>query len=238
VTDGREMGLVLIPGAGLGGWIWERMTPALELPCLPAEFPGRKGGDDETTGLGLEDYVRYVRGQVEAMPAERIAIVAHSLGGVIGLRLARDLSARLAGFVGIGAAIPRGGGSFVSSLALPKRALTSVLMRVAGTKPPESVIRRGLASDLSEGDADELVRRFVPESRAVYFERTGVDPPAVARAYVVLTEDREFGVPQQRRMADNLGAGDVRGIASGHMAMISHPDELAGVVNEFCRGLE
>jgi pimeloyl-ACP methyl ester carboxylesterase len=235
MTDG--VGLVFIPGAGLGGWIWERMTPALESPHLLAEYPGRKDGKAGTRGLGLEDYVRHVRDQTEQLQTERLVIVAHSLGGVIGLRLAQDVSPRLAGFLGVSAAIPRDGGSFVSSLPLPKRALITVLMRILGTKPPESVIRKGLGSDLDERDADELVRRFVPESRAVYFERTGVEPPDVPRAYVLLTEDREFGVPQQRQMAENLGTTDVREIGSGHMPMIGRPDELARAVNEFSAGL-
>jgi pimeloyl-ACP methyl ester carboxylesterase len=160
-------------------------------------------------------------------------IVAHSLGGVVALKLAAGLSTRLAGFVGVGAAIPADGGSFVSSLPLPKRVLTRVLMRVAGTRPPEAAIRRGLCSDLGAREADEVVRRFVPESRAVYLERTTAPAPRVPGRYVLLTEDREFGVPLQRTMASSLHAADMREISSGHMPMLSQPDELARVVNEF-----
>ncbi len=51
--------------------------------------------------------------------------------------------------------------------------------------------------------------------------------------YICLTEDREFGVPLQRRMASNLGAEDVPEIASGHLPMLSEPDELARLLNKF-----
>lgn len=233
----HEIGLVFVHGAGLGGWIWEAMAPELDFPHLFTEFPGRDAAASSTEGLGLNDYARHVRDQVDELPVDRLAIVARSLGGVVALKLAEALSDRLAGFAGVGAAIPSDGGSFVSSLPLGKRALTTVLVRLAGTKPPESAIRRGLCSDLDAEQADEVVRRFVPESRAVYFERTHAPVPGVSTMYVRLTEDREFGVPLQRVMAGNLGAGDVREIASGHMPMLSKPDQLARVVNEFAAGL-
>jgi pimeloyl-ACP methyl ester carboxylesterase len=213
------------------------MAPELDLPYLLTDFPAREGVEGGTKGLGLADYVGHLRGQVDEFPAERIALVAHSLGGVVALKLAGGLSDRVAGFVGVGAAIPREGGSFVSSLPLPKRALTTVLMRVAGTKPPESAIRQGLCSDLDRQAADEVVRRFVPESRAVYFERSVAPAPDVPRMYVCLTEDREFGVPLQRAMASNLGASDVREVASGHMPMLSRPEELTSVVSGFVAAL-
>jgi len=233
VSDGREIGLVFVHGAGLGGWIWEGMAPRLDFPYRFADFPGREGADRPTKGLGLDDYVQHLRSQVDELNSERLAIVAHSLGGVLALKLAQRLSTRLGGFVGVGAAIPRNGGSFVSSLPLARRALMTLLMRVAGTKPPESAIRQGLCSDLETRAADEVVRRFVPESRAVYFERAQAPVPDVPRMYVYLTEDKEFGLPLQRAMASNLGAEEVREIASGHMPMLSKPDELAHAVNEF-----
>jgi pimeloyl-ACP methyl ester carboxylesterase len=237
MSASHEIGLVFVHGAGLGGWIWQGIAPQLDFPCLFTDFPGRKGTQNVIEGLRLGEYVGHLRAQVDEFQSDRLAIVAHSLGGVVALKLAEGLSARLAGFIGISAAIPTGGGSFVSSLPLAKRALTTVLMRVAGTKPPESAIRNGLCSDLSEREADEVVRRFVPESRAVYFERTGASVPDVPRMYVVLTEDREFGVPLQRAMAGNLGSGDVVELASGHLPMLSKPDELARVVSQFGAGL-
>jgi pimeloyl-ACP methyl ester carboxylesterase len=230
LSDGDRIGLVFIHGAGMGGWIWEAMAPGLEAPHLFTDFPGRESG---TKGLRLDDYVRHLRDQVDRFRSDRLAIVAHSLGGVVALQLAEELQGRIAGLIGVGAAVPREGGSFVSSLPPAKRALTRVVMRIAGTRPPEAAIRRGLCNDLPAEAADEVVRRFVPESRALYFERTGAPVPDVPRMYVRLTDDREFAVPLQRAMASNLGAEAEREIASGHMAMLRKPDELTQVVNQF-----
>jgi pimeloyl-ACP methyl ester carboxylesterase len=232
-----QIGLVFVPGAGLGGWIWEAMEPRLEFTHLFAEFPGREDADKGTEDLRLEDYARHLRNQVDAFRTDRLAIVAHSLGGLVALKLAAGLSSRLVGFVGVGAAVPRDGGSFVSSLPFAKRAMTTVLMRLAGTRPPESAIRRGLCSDLPASRTDEVVRRFVPESRAVYVERADAPVPDVPRMYVRLTADKEFGLPLQGVMAGNLGAAEVREIDSGHLPMLSNPDELAALLNEFAADL-
>jgi pimeloyl-ACP methyl ester carboxylesterase len=231
--DDGELGLVFVHGAGLGGWIWEAMAPELEFPYLFTDFPERHGTVDARTHLGLDDYVRHVRKQVDGFPVGRLALVAHSLGGVVALRLAAGLGDRVAAFAGVGAAIPPDGGSFLSSLPLPKRAFLSVAMRVAGTKPPASALRSGQCNDLDDQATDEVVRRFQPESRAVYFERVDATVPEVARIYVHLTEDREFGSALQRGMAQNLGAGEVTEIATGHLPMLSKPDELARILNQF-----
>lgn len=227
------LGLVFIHGAGLGGWIWEGMSSALRSPHVFADFPGRDGDADVLPSLRLGDYADHIVKQIAELPAGRLVIVAHSLGGVVGLKVADQLAGRVAGFVAVGAAIPPDGGSFVSALPVPKRWVVGGLMRLLGTKPPDSAIRQGLCSDLSTDRADEVVRRFVPEGRAVYFERTGVAVPQVPRRYVRLTEDKESDQRTQLAMARNLGADDVCELSAGHLPMLSRPRQLAGLLNQF-----
>lgn len=231
VTAG--IGLVLIHGAGLGGWIWREMTSSLTAPVLAAELPERDGDPDTRKDLSLDDYADGVWQQLADLPAERVVVVAHSLGGVVGLKIADRLGQRLAGFVAVSAAIPAGGGSFASSLPMPKRLIVGGLMRIFGTTPPASAVRQGLCSDLPEGLTEEVVRRFAPEGKAVYFDRTAVSAPDVPRMYVRLTEDKEFDPGFQLAMARNLGTEDVRQLAAGHLAMLSRPAELAGLLNGF-----
>lgn len=209
------------------------MTSSLTAPALAAEFPERTGEPDRRKALSLDDYADGVWQQLKDLPAERVVVVAHSLGGVVGLKVADRLADRLAGFVAVSAAIPAGGGSFVSSLPMPKRLIVGGLMRILGTKPPASAIRQGLCSDLSEDLTGEVVRRFAPEGKAVYFDRTAVSAPDVPRMYVQLTADKEFEPDFQLAMARNLGTEDVRQLDAGHLAMLSRPAELAGVLNDF-----
>jgi pimeloyl-ACP methyl ester carboxylesterase len=152
---------------------------------------------------------------------------------VIALKVAQEMPDRVAGFVAVSAVIPADGGSFVFAMPFPKRLILGLVLRLAGTRPPASAIRRGLCSDLTSDQADQVVSRFVPESRAVYLERSDAPSPEVPTLYVQLTEDREIPVALQARMARNLGAGQVVTIDSGHLPMLSRPDELARVLNDF-----
>jgi pimeloyl-ACP methyl ester carboxylesterase len=232
-----SIGMVMVPGAGLGGWIWRDIAPLLHAPVLSLELPGRDLDVKARQALRLEDYARHVQAQVERWAVGRIVIVAHSLGGVVGQESAQLLGERVAGFVAVSAVIPQDGGSFVSSLPGPKRWAMNLLLRTVGTKAPESAIRKGLASDLPREMADEVVRRFTPESRQVYLDRTGARPPDVPKLYVKTTNDNELDSALQDRMITNLGPGKVVSLESGHLPMLSRPRELADVLNEFVSDL-
>jgi pimeloyl-ACP methyl ester carboxylesterase len=229
------IGTVLVPGAGLGAWIWRDVATRLDGPTLAVEFPGRAVPPKERHALGLEDYVAYVLRQIIDWNAgvERVVIACHSLGGVVGKVVSHRVRERIVGFVGISAAIPRGDGSYVSSLPMPKQVLMQVLLRVVGTKPPESAIRNGLAHDLPPALAQEVVDRFEPESRRAYLDPAPGAVPAVPRLYVKCRQDHEFDAALQDRMIANLQPTDVTTLDAGHLAMLSRPDDVADALRDF-----
>ncbi len=137
----ERLGIVFIHGAGLNGTIWEEVASGLSVPCLSAEYPYRDGGMKARESLSLRTYSEHVVEHIEAWDVKRIVMVAHSLGGVVALQAAETLRDRVAGFIGVGAVIPACGGSFLSELPWPQRAVMRVVMRLLGTKPPESAIR-------------------------------------------------------------------------------------------------
>ena len=95
-------------------------------------------------------------------------------GRGIGYGAGLPFHSRVAGFVAIGAAIPKRGGSFVSVLPFPLRAIMPIILKTAGTKPPESAIRNGLCSDLPEELASRIARslfRNPAESIRIAFKR-------------------------------------------------------------------
>ncbi|TXD42689.1 alpha/beta hydrolase [Lujinxingia vulgaris] len=233
-----KTGFVLIHGAGLGGWIWRDVETQLKQPALAVDFPGRALTPGQRGVLSLNDYVADVQAQIEAFECERVILVAHSIGGVLALPIAAALGDRVAGMVAIGAAIPNDGGSFASCLPLPKRLLMKALIRVMGTRPPESVIGAGLGSDLSAELSAELVERFAPESAALYFEDCQAAVPEVPRWYVRLTADKEFGDALQAKMIANLGTQKVVDVASGHLPMLSQAEALSAHLNAFAREIE
>jgi pimeloyl-ACP methyl ester carboxylesterase len=67
---------------------------------------------DEKNQLTLEGYMAYIKQQIEGWEVDKFVIVAHSIGGLLGLKLADLFHDRLVGFVAVGAAIPKNEGSF------------------------------------------------------------------------------------------------------------------------------
>ncbi|MBB3112463.1 pimeloyl-ACP methyl ester carboxylesterase [Paenibacillus phyllosphaerae] len=228
-----EIGFVFIHGAGLNGQVWRKVIEGFEHPCLLVEFPLRRDSSHSRSRLSLEDYVAHMKRQVDEWETRKIIIVAHSIGGVLALRLASELADRLAGIVAVGAAIPKRRGSFLSILPIPQRLLLSVLLRTIGTKPPESALRTGLCSDLSPDQAAEIVNGFIPEAVRLYTDRIDTSVPDVPKLYVKLTDDKELRPSLQNKMIANLSPQYVRSLATGHLPMISNPAGLRSILEIF-----
>lgn len=220
----EEIGVVFIHGVGLRGSIWREVAEGLPNPCLLADFPLRDAQEEERKELTLEDYVDCLTRQIEAWKIRKFILVAHSIGGVLALELARRFSDRVIGLTAVGAIIPTGGGSFLSALPQPNRWIIAAIMRLLGTRPPEKMIRANLCNDLLPSQADEIVHRFLPESRLLYTERIGAPVPDMPKLYVKLTQDREVLPQLQDRMIKHFGRTHVFELASGHLPMISNPE--------------
>lgn len=235
MQDGKTgIGMVFIGGAGLQPSVWDRVRADIGAPSIAVAFPNR-GNGPANADLTLDDYVAEAKRQVDAAPFRKCVLVCHSIGGVVGLRLAGTLGAGLKGFVAVSASIPASGQSYLSSLPFPQGAVAGLVMRMMGTRPPDGVIKSALCSGLGAEDVKDVVDRFTPEAKGLYFskvEHGGISAPAM---YVKTSRDRAFAPAVQERMARNLGAGRVETIESGHLPMLSAPAELAGMLDQFMR---
>ena len=178
--------------------------------------------------------MQYVVDQVKSWnEAEKIVVVAHSLGGTIGLEVAARLDDRLAGFAAVSAVLPAKGRSFAGSLPFPERLVMPAILRLFGTRPPDGEVRKAYCQDLSAEVGDEVVDRFAAESHRVYLDKQHAILPAfVPSRYLVLTDDTQFSQAQQRKFAKSAGIGECVEVSGGHLAMLSNPDGVAGALND------
>ncbi|TYP68955.1 alpha/beta fold hydrolase [Paenibacillus methanolicus] len=232
-VNASETGVVFLSGAGLGQGIWAGVLSQIECPVLVAEYPGKDGAPEANNSFSLGDYAEHVQRQIERWGVRRFVLVAHSLGGLIGLRIAKQMPERVAGFIAVGAIIPKNGGSFLSVQPWPKRVLVSTVLRLAGTKPPAAAIRQGLCHDLTSAQTESVVAGFKPESIRVYTDGCEAGVPEVPRMYVKLTQDRELDQRLQDRMALQLAAHRTVSLPSGHLPMLRMPEELSRTLMEF-----
>ena len=224
-----NVGLVFIAGAGLDAWVWQDTIAALGMPALAISFKEAKAGKS----LTLNEYAQVALEQINGWSdADRFVIVGHSVGGVVALQLAGLLGDRVAGLVAVGSVVPKQGGSFFSSLPFPQKLIVPLITRMAGTRPPNSAIKKSYCNDLSEEQATAVLQDFQPESFALYNDKMTTPLPEVPRLYVKLLKDQELGLAPQDTMAKNLGA-TVTTLETGHLPMLAKPAELAGLLRNF-----
>lgn len=223
--------IIYISGAGLATSIWDTVQAKLTLPSITITH---ERGESVT----LASVVQEALSQIQKVDAERYIIVAHSLGGVIAVELARQLQDKLSGFVAVSATIPAPGKSFVDTLPFPQKFIMPIILKLAGTKPPASAIRSGLCNDLTSAQTESIVEAFVPEPRSLYVSKTSLEQlPATQYLYIRTLQDKELSVELQNKMARQLPNAEVIDIAAGHLAMVSHPDEVAEAINNFAANL-
>lgn len=228
-----KLGIIFIHGAGLGKFIWNEIEPYLNYSSLMIEFPNRNANDKANSKLNFEDYVDKAISDTEKFGKEKLIIVTHSIGGLIGLRIAEHFKDKIIGFVGIGSAIPKNGNSFVSCLPFPQKLIVPLIMKIAGTKPPKSAIENGLCNDLSLSQTEKVIENFTAESKNIYTEKSKSNIPDTKKLYLELTNDKEFSLSVQKKMAENLNCENIITLESGHLPMLSVPEKLSEILNKF-----
>lgn len=218
--------ILLIGGAGLPAWIWDDIRRELsnshDTRVAVRPHPG--------VNARLRDYADAA---VESAPPGRFAIVAHSSGGMIGAEVAGLVPDRISAFLAVSAVVPKPGGSFLSAMPVPNRWVLGLAMRLGGTRPPDSAIRRGLAGRLDDRTAERIVADFAPESPGLYRDATTHCSFSGPRGYVLTSRDSELAPALQRRYARRLDASWSDELSTGHLPMIEDPQRLASSIIRF-----
>lgn len=234
--------LLVLSGAGLPAWIWdEALDGVAERRVVDFGRLTGPGGSlapgSSRAGSGGERLVDYAREALDQAPWDTFTVVAHSVGGVVAAELCHLAPDRVDGVVAVSAVIPTQGSSFVAAMPVPQRFVLPLVLRLAGTRPPEAAVRKGLASHVDEDVAGRLVAEFRPESRGLFRDR--VDGPVRfpdRRSYLLTTDDREIPPGLQARFARNLGVTTPVSLDGGHLPMVERPGELRAALEAFLQG--
>ena len=232
-----SIGIVFISGAGLGTTIWDAVKAQISLPTVAVDYTQlkRQATLNETS---LQQYVDVAISQANTLSTDKVVIVAHSIGGIVGIEVAKQLRDKVVGFVAVSAAVPNPKASFVSLLPFPQNIITNIILKLAGTKPPEAAIKSGLCNDLSDTQASQIAASFSPESIQLYTNQTTDLPiPSIPSLYVITNKDKEYPISLQQKMASHLKNAHVETIDSGHLPMLSQPTIIAEKINTFLQGV-
>lgn len=225
------MTLVLVHGAGFGASCWDRLVPLLPADTLAVDLPGRgsRASTDVRT-VTLDDCADAVVSDVAAA-GDDIILVAHSFAGVITPAVMARLAGRLRHVVFISAVIPPDGSRVIDQIDPGVR--DAVEASISGGIYAQT--REGAAAmlceDLSASLAQWTLDRLVDDSAALLAEPVDLSGLTidVPRTYVRLSLDRCYTPDLQEAAAARAG-GDSVTLKSGHMAMVSVPEQVAALL--------
>jgi len=247
--------IVLLHGGAMSGAYWDRLIPLLRHPALALDMPGRAGKPADPMELTVDDCVRSLVADVDAAGVGDLVFVAHSSGGLFTPGVAAALGDRVRHIVLDAASVPPEGGCGLDSMK-PKHREGVVqgmaaarrdgwVLTTPGAEPPEKVRTAYGGDDLD----DELVafvndpRRCVKDSMNIYFQPVSWAAVGdVPITYVKHLRDRPSPPAFQDELIGRLRAmgrdPQVVEIDSGHIPAVTHPEELARILDDIADAAE
>jgi pimeloyl-ACP methyl ester carboxylesterase len=227
---------VLLAGGGMGAWIWDRLTPLLELPAVAVD---RRVGEVDGK-VTIKNCVEHVARTIREAGVREAVLVAHSGAGILASAIGCCTDA-VKHIVFISANIPVEGTNALHGLPFPVRVLNAVAIKM-NTKPVparsrEKILRSHFFNAGNEDAIEYALRQEIrPEPPCLAFEkvrRNGM--PRIPGTYIKLLRDRTISREGQDRMIANYGGMESIEIDGDHMVMLGKPRELAEVLNGIAR---
>lgn len=230
-------GFVLVHGGFHGAWCWDRLVPHLERPVLAVDLPGRGKHPAPMEDVTLEACVRSVIADIDAAGFERVVLVGHSLGGATVPVVAARIPDRIAHLALLACIVAPDGGAIVDGFPEEQRALMRQRMgesASAEAEMDEQTHRELIGSEMSDEDLRWALANMGPDSRHLFTDRASRAglPDDLPRTYIRLRRDRAVPWDLQDHMISLLPGLGTRVIDAGHNVMVSHPRELAEVLED------
>jgi pimeloyl-ACP methyl ester carboxylesterase len=241
------MAYVLVHGGGSTGRFWDRLRPLLLQPSIAVDLPGRGEHAADLATITVDDEVASVVADIESADiGDRLVLVAHSSGGLVVPGVAAALGSRIDHIVLNAALVPPEGGRGLDCMQARHREGLVAAVEAAerdGTAitlpgPPVDLERFRTTYGGDPLDDEQLAfvvdpARCVPDTVHHYFQPVAWSAAAgLPVTYIVNERDRPVPTPLQDEMVERLPEPPtVIRFDCGHIPAITHPQELAAVLN-------
>jgi pimeloyl-ACP methyl ester carboxylesterase len=230
---------VLIPGAWMGGWVWEPVARPLREhghDVHVVTLSGLGGSDEDRSHIVFDTHVDDVLSQLAEHDLRDVILVGHGTSGVVAGVAADRAPDRVAHVVYVEAFLPHDGSSTLDAFAAPLRA--DELRSIAenhGRWPVPDAAAVAEGQGLSPEQAQWLVERFVDHPGRPLTDPVRLSRPLEARpATYVVCRLEHF----DERLADDVErmrsvpGWTFRYLDTGLWPMVSAPGDLVAVLEE------
>jgi pimeloyl-ACP methyl ester carboxylesterase len=220
---------VLVHGAWLGTWCWQRVLPGLWQAGHRA-WPVTLSGVGErahqfSRDIRLGTHVEDVCAVIERGELRRVVLLGHSYGGMVVTGVADRLADRIARLVYLDAVVPRSGESWSSGHTSETQSQRRQSIADTGGLPPADPALFGLQGD----DAAWLQREQRLQPGGVYDDPLHFDEARIAalpRTFIDCTQPALKTIDASRQRVREQPGWQRLEIATGHVPMVSAPEVL------------
>lgn len=237
-----ETKVILVPGAWMGGWIWEPSAERLRGRGIDAEaitLMGLEHGVPEASiaEVRLDDHVQQLVEHIRNESSRPVVLVSHSYSGLVTSAAADDLSDRVLGLIHVGAFVATDGRSLLEDCggSNEDRAQERADIEAAGYLWPAPTRQMlDFETDLSPSDRDFLSSKFTAHPGRTILDPARLSAPAQVQpsTYVALTTSGGF----DEAWNDAPGAAKAatgwrrKHLVSGHWPMVSSLDATVNLL--------
>lgn len=238
----RMTTFVLVPGAGLGGWAWARVTPHLRAAGHDVHPITLTGTGDRAhlarPDLGIAAGATDAVAVLETEELSDVVLVGHSFGGTVISAVAERAATRIARLVYLDAVLLQDGHSVFDDMGPGFTAVIEDLVAAhdGATLPwltDEQLDAYYGDHGLTREDLAWMRRHATAHPVVAYRERVALRDPAAAalpRTYIRCT-----ATPGPPRIAEGTPGWDVAALPTGHWPMVTLPEQTAALLHAVAR---
>ncbi len=226
---------VLVHGTGHGGWCWQKIIPQLRAAGSEVYAPTLTGVSNRShlleCGVNLTTHITDVTKLLFYEDLTNVVLVGHSYGGMVITGAAAKAPERISQLIYLDAYVPEAGECEMDLWPPEMRAeIEDDARKGNNLRPPPSPELLGITDpELAEW----LRERITPHPLDTYTEpvpapKAGSEAPECA--FISCTEGALVHVFEPFADKARANGWDVREIATGHNAMLTTPDNLAGLL--------
>ncbi len=226
---------LLVHGAWVGGWSWEKVVPLLEKKGHEVKAPDLPGhGMDKTpiSDVTLQAYTEKICQVLDELD-DHVILVGHSMGGIVISQVAEERPQKIEKLVYLAAYLLQNGQSTMQVFQADKGSLLGPNVIMSDDQSYATVKEEGIKNviytDASDEDIERIKKRLVPQAAlplATPINITEENYGSIPRVYIECANDLVISPAAQKEMYTKMPCEKVLSLETSHAPNYGAPEKL------------
>lgn len=238
---------VLVHGAFLGAWSWEKIKDKLEglgHKVVSVDLPSHGNDKTEIKDITMKSYTDAVTSVINAQD-EKVILVGHSFGGVTISQVAEYIPNKIKGLVYVSALLLPTNQSLLSATKSVPKSLAFKHLVFSKDHSYVSVedefLHEGFAKDLSYSEFLITKKKFVVEPTKPFSYKLQISEEnwgSINRFYIQTLKDNAVLPSFQKSMYNAVSVNKLYTLDSDHLPMFSKVNKLSSYLDDVANQLQ